>query len=190
MDNALKLAHWIRARLPYRRELLTHLKLQKLAFYCYGAALGFGVATEVGDDICFEAWAHGPVCRPLWAHYRAHGKGPIDFLSEADAPTYSPAVEELLLDTLKVYGALQAWSLREESHLEAPWQRAYAAAEKVIPSDDLAAHFRAKFVEGEVPFPEYLLFSSSARLDGIPVRGCASLHELASVVHSVVSPFA
>ncbi|MBL8605176.1 MAG: DUF4065 domain-containing protein [Myxococcales bacterium] len=190
MQNAEKLAQWIRAQLPYRREALTHLKLQKLSFYCYGAALAFGAAEAVGTDIVFEAWDHGPVCREIWERFRQYGKTPIPFLSPSAARTYAPEVEEHLLDALRVYGPLQAWSLRQESHLEEPWIRAFKDSQREITSEELRAHFKKKFTSGTVQFPEYLLHASSARLDGIPVAGRPSLRALGETVLRLATPHA
>lgn len=190
MRNAERLALWVRARLPYRREALTHLKLQKLSFYCYGAALAFDVTASVGDDLVFEAWEHGPVCREIWELYRGYGKGAIPFLLADDSDVYPRNVDEILLDALRVYGPLQAWSLRQESHLEKPWVDAINASQRVIPADELRGHFKKKFAAEKVLFPEYLLHASSARLDGIPVTGFESLRALGDTVYQLASKYA
>lgn len=187
MENAAKLARWIRANAPYRKEALTHMKLQKLSFYCYGAALAFGRERDVGADIEFEAWEHGPVCRTVWREYRDFGGGAIPWVETEEAPEYPTEVTLRMRDALRVYGAMSAWSLRQESHLEAPWL-AHAKAADAIPTEELRAYFAKKFNGGAVQFPEYLLHASSARLDGIPVRGCTSLAELASIVSRIAAP--
>lgn len=190
MDHATRLARWVLASTPYRREAMTHLKLQKLAFYCWGAALAFDRDDEVGRDIGFEAWEHGPVCRPVWLQYRAHGAGPIERLAPSEAPQWSAQTHAVLLDALRIYGALSAWSLRQESHLEAPWKNAFAQAPHHIDNEALRAHFRGRFLAEEVHLPAHLSQSGSARLDGIPTRGFASFHALADAVEAAVASVA
>ncbi|WP_437504955.1 Panacea domain-containing protein [Sorangium sp. So ce1099] len=188
MTSASNLANWIRATIPTDRERLTHLKLQKLIFYCYGAALAFGCEDELGGKIVFEPWDHGPVNREVWYQYR-HRKGePIEPLERHWAPRYSPRVETHLQDIIDVYGGMDAWGLRQETHLEEPWIEAYKSGLEEIPEDALRRHFRDKFnPDGAkaVAYPEYLLNASNFALDRIPVRGCASLHELAHAVKRV-----
>jgi len=187
MSNAIKLGQWILAQTPYRREAMTHLKLQKLAFYCYGAALAFGCEDAVSDDIAFEAWEHGPVCRELWLQHRDQGATPIPFLPPEAAPSYAPEAARHMTDALVVYSPLSAWSLRQESHTEAPWIEAHNRRPATISTDVLRAHFEKKFAGREVKLPEYLGHTSSAALDGIPSHGYGSLRELALVVLRVAS---
>jgi uncharacterized phage-associated protein len=186
VENAAKLAQWILANVPYRREGMTHLKLQKLAFYCYGAALAFDCDGDVGSDVTFEAWEHGPVCRDVWQTYKGFKGTVIPWLAADAAPTYGAEATRRMRDALAVYGAMNAWSLRQESHLEAPWV-AHSKAADVIPTEELRQHFHRKFAAGTVQFPEYLLHGSSAQLDGIPVRGCGSLEELATIVERIAN---
>lgn len=180
MTPALDLALWIRAN--YRRPgPLTHLKLQKLAFYCYGAALAHRPA--VLGEIPFEAWAHGPVSREIWHEYRDYRDAPIEPPSEtAEVPRYTRATETVLSDVLAVYGPISAWGLRQESHLERPWIEAFQTPSRAIPSEALRQHFLQKYCAGRVTYPAHLGDIGSFALDGIPVRPFASLHELALVL--------
>ena len=184
VSSATNLSNWIRANLEYRREPLTHLKLQKLAFYCYGGALAFGLH-DVGA-IRFEAWDHGPVSPDIYAVFRGTGRAEISFLDDDDAPTYAQSTAERLRDVLGVYGALDAWSLRQESHRERPWIDAYHRNKGVISTESITDHFAKKFARGPVRAPEQLLFASSFSLDGIPLQGFGTLHDLANAVRSSV----
>ncbi|HEX4339288.1 MAG TPA: type II toxin-antitoxin system antitoxin SocA domain-containing protein [Polyangiaceae bacterium] len=173
MSDALDLAEWIRGRLA---TPVTHLKLQKLCFYCYGGALASGSATDVGH-ISFEAWAHGPVSRDVWNAYRAYGSaeieppGPFD-----DVVRYRPTTEIELNAVLSIYRRLSAWQIRQESHLEAPWVNAHRQ-QRSLETEEIRRHFREKFYTGKVAFPENLLFSSSLGVDGIPAHTFATLSE-------------
>jgi len=180
---AVQLAAWIQQRYRYAAlDAMTHLKLQKLAFYCYAAAMAADVDAAL-PDVAFEPWQHGPVQRTIWERYREYGKVPLP------APT-GPAVrlpldaEQVMQDALDVYGVLRPWSLREQSHLESVWQQADAAKATVIDRDQMRAWAKAKFSSNRVEWPEYLAGSSSMRLDGVPVATHSSLRELADTVRA------
>ncbi len=182
--SAEKLALWIRSN---HKAPLTHLKLQKLVFYCHGIGSSFGHEGELGN-VTFEAWKHGPVARDVWLAYRNHGSCPIEapLLSEQAEASYSADTESDLHDVLTVYGALDAWSLRQQSHLEQPWAETF----KVHPGAELDPvkvrdHFFAKFASGSVTPPEYLVQSWQFGLDDLPVGSFANFHALAEAVFSV-----
>jgi uncharacterized phage-associated protein len=160
---------------------ITHLKLQKLTFFAYGAVLADDLDTQVGQ-VDFEAWQHGPVCPPVYEHYKSYGSAVLP-LPEA-GETYSHAVEQCLRDVIAVYGRLSAWQLREQSHLEEPWEYAWNSGSqefgsRVIPTEKLRAHFRAKFKTGKVTPPEGLTQIWPLSLDSIPQARFDSLHSLA-----------
>ena len=180
MSSAIQLSTWIRANLAYRREALTHLKLQKLAFYCYGASLAYDVSSEL-EPLTFEAWAHGPVCREIWKEFRTYGGNPISWVDPNEAPKYSRDCAAVLGDVLAVYGILDAWSLRQESHLEKPWIESQRN-QGTISTDVLRRHFEKKFRTGDVRAPKYLLATSSATLDDMVLKNHPSLETLAAAV--------
>ncbi len=182
MSYAKRLAQWVQENYPYSEsDPLTHLKLQKLVFYCYGTALAFRCESEVGGIVTFEPWEHGPVNRDIWTEFRDCKSNPLPTL--AGPPVHYPlASAHCMRDALAVYGMLDAWSLRQQSHLEAPWKVAYAAKAHEIPTEDIRRHFAAKLCGGRVSYPEYALDPGTFRLDGIPVPSYKSLHELAESV--------
>ncbi len=175
MANALQLALWL---IGHHRGPITHLKLQKLAFYSYGAALAFDQQEELGS-IEFEAWDHGPVNRQIWAKYREFGRETLP--TPPALPCYSAELTKTLHDVLAVYGSMSAMALRNESHQEDPWKKAYepGRADTVIDQPSLKAHFADKLRPGAVKIPGELLRSWSFEVDRIPRQGFASLHDLA-----------
>lgn len=175
MENALTLARWI---VGHHSEQVTHLKLQKLAFYSFGAALAFNQQAELGA-IAFEAWEHGPVNRQIWAEYRGFGREPL--ARPTKLPSYGAALTQTLHDVLDVYGSMSATALRNESHREAPWEDLYKQGRlgAVIEQSALRAHFAEKLRPGAVKIPGELLRSWSFAVDRIPLQGYASLHDLA-----------
>ena len=182
MDHAIKLADWILCRYPYwTRDSVTHLKLQKLAFYAYGAALAHNVDGDIGE-IAFEAWEHGPVSRVIWQVNRDKGATPL--AKPSHVQRYSLGTEQVLSDTLAVYGCLSAWALRQQSHTEKPWTDAWNSDDHSIPTDGLRSYFKAKFQSGNVRIPEHLLAGWSLTLDGLTEPRFDSLHGLAELVQS------
>jgi uncharacterized phage-associated protein len=178
VTRALYLAEWIRGRFAHP---LTHLKLQKLCFYCYGAALAFE-CKGVGS-IEFQAWKHGPVNLDVWNKYREFGSAPVappEFRHDG----YENHTFGVLDCALKIYGRLTAWQIREESHLEGPWARAFAE-QRAIAEDELRAHFTQKFRGQSVALPANLVGSSSLSLDRIPVHRYPSFADMAEAVSRI-----
>lgn len=167
MNFALSFAERI---LRTSSEAISHLKLQKLAFYCYGAARA---NDEIEERIVFERWPHGPVSPVIYEAFKDSGSAPLPRPSGD-----SPKLEGAALDAYHVYARLSAWQLREESHLEAPW----LAADDRAPLDDehIRSHFRAKFHAATVRAPVHLPGAWSLALDGLPGLSGSSLHELAT----------
>lgn len=177
MAAATDFAWWILVHSAGRP--VTHLKLQKLAFYCYGAASAHDKESAVGD-LRFEAWEHGPVNRAIYDEYRSFGSAAIDV--PRACREYPTQVTAILSDALTVYGSLDAWSLRQQSHLEEPWSDARRAHAAEIEPRAIKEHFRRKFCAGRVAYPEYVADTGSFKLDRIPVHGFDSLAELATAV--------
>jgi uncharacterized phage-associated protein len=174
--GAIPLATWV---LQHHTSPLTHLALQKLVFYGYGAVLAFDQESAVGP-VQFEAWKHGPVNRRLWHLCRESGRDVIPVSALGAAPSFERSVECTLDDVLAVYGALDAWSLREQSHLEKPWREAYEPDRGVcLDTAVLNAHFKALLAGPRVTPPEYFLNAGTVTLDSVPQPVFESFHELA-----------
>ena len=183
MTNALDLAHDVHLRvLRLHGPPVDQLKLQKLTFYAYGAVLAHGVLPEVGE-IAFSPWKHGPVNVELWHHHRGAGANPLPPPQQSPAQ-YSPGLGQILDDVVEIYGRLDSWSLRNESHLEQPWIDGWAIQAKEIPTDALQEHFHRKFAPGNVRLPAHLGSHASNVLDGIPPARFESLHHLAEALRS------
>ena len=178
-DPALDLAHWILSELPG----ITHVKLQKLCFYCYG----YVTAVAQIEEVPFEAWQYGPVSRSIWERFKIFGTSPITAESTVNR-NWSSEQSQVLCDVLTVYGGLSAWQLRELSCTEEPWANAYGSETLVIPDRAIREHFLQKTVPGAVELPEPLSNSWSLKLDNLPVPRFASFHEAASAWRSLSEP--
>ena len=157
---------------------VTHLKLQKLVFYAYGAVVARALAEHV-EPLAFEAWKHGPVHKATWLRYRGSGK---DALAVPVRPRVQESVLAAIDDATVVYGRLDAWELREESHRERPWKAAFDAGLAAIDPLALERHFKSKF-ERDYKAPS-ALGAGSAALDGIPSPTYPSLAAFASILRS------
>ncbi|TXD48137.1 Panacea domain-containing protein [Polaribacter sp. IC063] len=106
---------------------MSHLKLQKLLFYCQAYHLATFDESLFEED--FEAWVHGPVCRSVFDTLK--GKSVLhsdvtyseyDFDADKDfKDLVSSSQFELVNDVLN---SLSGWSgaqLEKATHDEAPW---------------------------------------------------------------------
>lgn len=171
-NGALRLAQWIVASQPR----ISHLKLQKLVFYGYGAACAFNFVDELGGPVTFNAWKHGPVSPVVYAAFKPWGSDEI--VPEGDDhPVFAFETENHLADVLTIYGSLSAWQLRQQSHFERPWLDTFRG--ESIDDDAIHRHFVSIYREN-VEIPEVLGRTSSFLLDGLPAARFDSLRHLAS----------
>jgi uncharacterized phage-associated protein len=101
-------------------ENVTNLKLQKLLYYAQGFSLAWDSQPLFPEAI--EAWAHGPVVRPLYFRYQSYGSSPIPTPDQFDPGSISADIQELLEEVYRVYGQYSAWGLRNLTHEEPPWR--------------------------------------------------------------------
>lgn len=185
MDASLALAHWIHTHYPYS-DPLTHLKVQKLLFYCVGAATAFDADHALGN-IIFQPWEHGPVNVSVWHVFKDYKFSPIPAEVFARQPigTYPEETTLPMTWALQIYGALDAWHLRQQSHLEKPWIDAYNAHQRELRLEDIKSHFKMKWTGKTVYAPEHLQDPGTFTIDGLPVIGYRSMQDLADSIHTI-----
>jgi uncharacterized phage-associated protein len=186
MDAALALARWIHESYPYP-DPLTHLKVQKLLFYCVGAAMAFDAEEALGCAIDFQPWEHGPVNVSVWHAFKDFKFLPIpsDAFTRHSKQRYPEETALPMRWALQIYGALDAWHLRQQSHLEKPWFDAYAMRRRELPVETLKAHFKQKWTGKTVYAPEHLQDPGTFTVDGLPVIGYRSMKDLADSIHMI-----
>lgn len=192
MEPSLTLTRWIHDNYPYP-DPLTHLKVQKLLFYCVGAALAFDAEDAIGGgDIRFQPWEHGPVNVPVWNAFKDYRflAIPSDVFARQPACSYPEETQLPMTWALKIYGALDAWNLRQQSHLEKPWIDAFKAHQRELGHDILKAHFKQKWTGKTVYAPEHLQDPGTFTVDGLPVIGYRSMSDLADSIHSIHTIYA
>ena len=134
---------------------VSHLKLQKLIYYCDAWHNVFLENPLINEN--FEAWMHGPVVRQLWNHYKdVSTLNGILNVNEDDCTTLNISEEQLevLNDVLDEYGNKSAYYLECLTHEEKPWIAArigFAPADKCdrIISKTLMEEFYGAKIYGE-----------------------------------------
>lgn len=125
--DSLQLADYIVAQLGK----MTHLKLQKLVYYCEAYHLAYFDTSLIDDQ--FEAWLHGPVSRKLWNHLKPAANIYDDVTLRGknkkaviDAVKNKLTAEqlELLEDVFSTFGGKTAYYLECLTHSEDPWRLA------------------------------------------------------------------
>ena len=122
---------------------ISHLKLQKLAYYCQGFFLALFDRPLFNENI--EAWQHGPVCRDLYQEYKKFGSNRIELASSDFDPEAVLGEEEfgLVEEVYQVFGQFTAWKLRDMTHEEAPWREAFPSESSITP-ESMKAYFRTQ----------------------------------------------
>jgi uncharacterized phage-associated protein len=118
------IANAILAQADRRGRTLTHLSVQKLLYFAHAAFLVRYRRPLVRG--VFEAWEHGPVCRPVYDALKGYGREPISAMisqqnpfTKAIAPVEIPGdvlVEDHIADLMRSHGHLTASQLRDLSH--------------------------------------------------------------------------
>lgn len=123
-------------------DLISNLKLQKLAYYAQGFCLALYDRPLFPERI--EAWQHGPVVPELYHAYKEHGSGPIPAPKDLDFDRYTPEERELLDEVYEVYGQFSAWKLRNMTHEEAPWKNMQDSGSGEISHASLSEFFKTR----------------------------------------------
>jgi len=107
---------------------MSHLKLQKLLFYCDAYHLAY-FETEIIPE-SFEAWVHGPVCREVYNSLKdnsiLHTDLEFDINSDQDPDNViNDNLNSSQLELTKsILNTLHSWTgieLEASTHLEWPW---------------------------------------------------------------------
>lgn len=118
---------------------MSHLKLQKLLFYCDAYCLAFFGKELISDK--FEAWVHGPVCRNVYNQmkgasvlYTDMSYSPLPEIDEdAEFAMLPIDVQDLITDVLENLAQWTGIELERATHREQPWLEArngYGEADK------------------------------------------------------------
>ena len=108
---------------------MSHLKLQKLLYYCEAYHLAYFEESIINED--FEAWVHGPVCREVYNSLKGNS---VLYTDLGFNGNYNPEGElqqvlssnqfELLSDVLSELSNWSGLELENATHNELPWREA------------------------------------------------------------------
>jgi uncharacterized phage-associated protein len=114
---------------------ISAMKLQKLCYFAYGYHLAWEERPLFPER--FEAWANGPVCRPLYAMHRAQFTvSPGDI--KGNPESLDSGEKESVDLVLRAYSAFSAHQLSTMTHAAGPWvaARQRAGAGPLDPSTE------------------------------------------------------
>lgn len=126
-------------------DLISNLKLQKLAYYAQGFSLALTGSPLFADPV--EAWLHGPVVPALYHRFKEYGSGHIPHPEAFDLAIFTAQERELLDEVYEFYGQYSAWRLRQLTHDETPWRESYSEGNnQVISQDSMRRFFETQIV--------------------------------------------
>ena len=125
---------------------MSHLKLQKLIYYCEGYHLAFFNDRALVHEN-FEAWVHGPVCVDVYHLVKGASVLYSDVVFNQEAAGYDPneyiygalssRQTELINDVLVNLSKWKDSELEAATHRETPWIEARAGIPEGQPSNSL-----------------------------------------------------
>ncbi|NET56928.1 MAG: SocA family protein [Symploca sp. SIO2E6] len=121
--------------------IISNMKLQKLLYYVQGFHLAIFDSPLFEEAI--EAWAHGPVCPPVYRTYKSYGRSHISEPKDGNPDGFSNSQKELLEEVCEVFGQFDASKLRHMSHSDPPWINHEKSASE-IPHDEMKDFFKTR----------------------------------------------
>lgn len=110
---------------------MSHLKLQKLLFYCDAYHLAYFGEELITDR--FQAWVHGPVSRKVYDRLKdksilysdlKYEPKPDDIDVDIEFDKLTSDQKALLTDVLTELSTWTGFQLESATHNEAPWKKA------------------------------------------------------------------
>jgi uncharacterized phage-associated protein len=120
-------------------ELISHMKLQKLVYFCQGFHLALYNEPLFPETI--EAWTHGPVCPRLYHILKGYGPSPITTIVDPDKINLSEQEKRIINMVYDNYGQYSASRLRQITHKEGPWNNTWAGS--TIPQEAMIEYFNS-----------------------------------------------
>lgn len=132
--DAVELANYI----LQEKGVMSHLKLQKLLYYCQGYHLGYFEDELIPEE--FEAWVHGPVCRRVYNEYKNTSTLHYDLEYNGAKVTLDHLAteqKELIDEVLDVFAQYAGFELEIMTHKELPWKKARGSSHPFVSSDEI-----------------------------------------------------
>ncbi|QVL31122.1 DUF4065 domain-containing protein [Telmatocola sphagniphila] len=116
MTTVFDVAHYV----LQQKGPMSHMKLQKLVYYCQAWSLVWEEKPIFEDRI--EAWANGPVVPALFAQLK--GKFIIQIEDLPASKQLQDKQKEVVNKVIDFYGIHDSQWLSDLTHMEKPWQDA------------------------------------------------------------------
>ena len=120
-------------------ELISHMKLQKLVYFCQGYSLALYGKPLFTENI--EAWGHGPVCPKLYHLLKGYGSSPITATVDPEKILLHEHEKFLIRMVYNFYGQYSASRLRKITHEYGPWKDTPSST--VISLESMALYFKS-----------------------------------------------
>lgn len=135
VNNVYEIVTWF-----LHSKEMTHKKLQKLLYFCYGIYLYENNSDEnnINNRLFynnFEAWVHGPVDPDIYEIFKYSGINQLHIESD-EVPVFRERVMLALNTTLDKYGNYEADELEEMTHNQTPWINARKGLPASAPSNN------------------------------------------------------
>jgi len=135
-------------------DIMSNLKLQKLVYYAQGFYLAIVGEPLFNEPI--EACVHGPVCVDLYHKYKEYGNGVIPIPYDVNTlEIFDEKALEILGMVQNDYGQFSGWMLRNLSHEDTPWIRAFDKGRAVISHSAMKSYFKTLLIEDEIKPTNY-----------------------------------
>jgi uncharacterized phage-associated protein len=134
-------------------ESITPLKLQKLIYYADAWFLANFDRPLIKEE--FEAWAHGPAVRSIYAKYRGYQ---WNSLPSEEGRLPKEELQGFLEAVYEEYGQYSAKKLEQMTHEEDPWLRARgnlppeAASKNVISKLEIRNFYAKRLGKKEIKY--------------------------------------
>ena len=129
---------------------ISHLKLQKLVFYCQAFHLALHNQPLFPENV--EAWTLGPVIKEIYQDYKIYGNSvisPSESLSEDMDTNLNGDQIATISAVLSAYGHLSAPNLVEKTHRETPWKEAFQQGNGTIIEHNIMRDYYKEFLLDE-----------------------------------------
>lgn len=127
---------------------VSHLKIQKMLYFCQGYYLGLYNKPLFDDKI--EAWQHGPVVPSVYAQLKRDNHSYIIpskayLMDDDEISALNAKKKEMIESVFQAKGQYSAWKLRDETHTQSPWIDAYNKAPNTEITQRVLTAYFAKF---------------------------------------------
>ena len=152
-DSALAISDYlVNMQIHYPKLNLSHLKLQKLLFYCQAFHLADKDIPMYKEEVL--AWTYGPAVNEIYEIYKSYG-GKMILIPETDQAEGDenkhniPATSlSTVSSVVEAFGHLSAIALMEKTHRERPWIEAYDKGHGSVISHDSMKDYYKDFLVG------------------------------------------